>query len=218
MHSGTLAPRVEHAVQCRKALLAHDDALREDRDTAKINYEAEAKQAQYWHLLEEKTRAERDAAQRLVGKYTGALENVIATARRRGVERDAAIEAGKAETERANANWTSLERIKGTFSDSANELSALRTKLTALERDAQIIHLVDRTVGDDFCEDLDMRAEDLTGDAKVMHRKLSFLYRIAHSARRDAVCYGRHDDWRKEADDAIVAMQRDDVASEGAKP
>ena len=40
-------------------------------------------------------------------------------------------------------------------------------------------------VGDDFCEDLACRAaltDEVTGDLKVLHDKISRIYRIAHAS------------------------------------
>lgn len=73
--------------------------------------------------------------------------------------------------------------------------------------DQQAIHLIDRITGDDWCYDLDSRTirEELTGDLKIAHEKLSLIYRIAHSMNRSATCHHAHQAWRKEASELFSA-------------
>lgn len=66
-----------------------------------------------------------------------------------------------------------------------------------------ILMLIERIVGDDFCQDLDaiagLHPEELSEREKVCQEKLGALYRIAHSNRKEATCHSVHDIWRTEA-------------------
>ena len=62
--------------------------------------------------------------------------------------------------------------------------------------DQDALRQISRIAGDDFCEDLSMRAEDLTGDLRTAYEKLSLIYTIAHSMDRSATCHHVHADWR----------------------
>lgn len=68
--------------------------------------------------------------------------------------------------------------------------------------DQRVIHAISRLTGDDFCEELDIRAafhsEELTERERVCHAKLSAIYQLAHSHDRSASCYRVHDNWRAE--------------------
>ncbi len=69
--------------------------------------------------------------------------------------------------------------------------------------DQPILELIERIVGDDFCEDLDCRVafqgETLTSTEKMAASKLALIYRITHSHIPTHSCHNEHDDWRKEA-------------------
>ena len=82
-----------------------------------------------------------------------------------------------------------------------------RELLERLEANQRALRVIEETVADDYCEDLDLRHEDLTGDAKILSEKVSKVYRISHSHRNDSVCYAVHDDWRKETELASVTLE-----------
>ena len=67
----------------------------------------------------------------------------------------------------------------------------------ALQKDQVVLEAIERIVGDDFCVDLDMRQDDLSGDLKILHEKVSLIYRMAHSHVRSHKCSHVHDDWRE---------------------
>lgn len=73
--------------------------------------------------------------------------------------------------------------------------------------DQEVIGLIEQLAGDDFCEDLDcvaaFHADELSEREKVCHDKISRIYRISHSHRRDAICHGIHEAWRAEARAAL---------------
>lgn len=73
--------------------------------------------------------------------------------------------------------------------------------------DQQALSTIERLCGDDFCEVLDMRSNELTGDLKTAHEKLSAIYRIAHSLVASHICFENHDDWRKEAEETAKALE-----------
>ena len=87
---------------------------------------------------------------------------------------------------------------------------------TSEPTDQQALSLIELITGDDFCEDLDMRAfskggeSQLTGDLRIAHEKLSRIYMIAHSMVRDSVCHHVHDNWRAE-----IVPQLDEILSAG---
>ncbi len=84
-----------------------------------------------------------------------------------------------------------------------------REQLLARAQDlTDLITLIEHIAGDDFCEILDWDGPHKE-PLKTAHEKLSAIYRFAHSARVEAVCFARHEDWRKEADEAIAAMKAD---------
>lgn len=66
--------------------------------------------------------------------------------------------------------------------------------------DRELLRVIEGIVADDFCENLDMRHEELTGDLKIAKEKLSLIYRMAHSHDRDARCFPVHGKWREEAE------------------
>ena len=62
--------------------------------------------------------------------------------------------------------------------------------------DQDALRQISRIAGDDFCEDIAMRADELTGDLKTAAEKLLLIYTIAHSMDRSATCHHVHGDWR----------------------
>ena len=75
--------------------------------------------------------------------------------------------------------------------------------------DQQALELISQICGDDFCEELDMRNahRKLRGDLATAHEKLGKVYRIAHALVTSKVCYHVHDDWRKESERMVEAME-----------
>lgn len=71
-----------------------------------------------------------------------------------------------------------------------------------------LLAVIERIVGDDFCEDLDCRVafqpETLTDTEKTAMAKLGLIYRIAHSNVTHHSCYRVHDDWRKAAEKLVA--------------
>lgn len=96
--------------------------------------------------------------------------------------------------------------IKAALSDE----SAGGDSINAL-KDQAILAAIERVTADDFCEDLDMRQEDLSGDLKTAHEKISLIYRMAHSHVRAHSCFHVHGDWRQ-----LTAEQATASASEAA--
>lgn len=74
----------------------------------------------------------------------------------------------------------------------------------------QALQLIELIVGDDFCEELDIRAvfhpEALSPENKTAHEKLSLIYRIAHSHTPHS-CSEVHDDWRDDAERQFSQMR-----------
>lgn len=61
---------------------------------------------------------------------------------------------------------------------------------------------IERIVGDDFCEDLEMRAclpdqPELPADLRTAQEKLGIVYQIAHSESPRHSCHHVHTEWRK---------------------
>lgn len=77
--------------------------------------------------------------------------------------------------------------------------------------DQEALSAIERICGDDFCEYLDMRDMDETtnADLRTAHRKLSAVYRIAHSLVTGHVCFEVHSDWRKGAEETVNALVRE---------
>lgn len=66
--------------------------------------------------------------------------------------------------------------------------------------DQEVLDLIQHIAGDDFCEDLDMRAGSITDPMlKTAHEKLSAIYRYSHAFVKANRCHGVHNDWREEA-------------------
>ncbi len=71
----------------------------------------------------------------------------------------------------------------------------------------QVLELVERIVGDEFCEDLDMmvsfgprrRLRETRRILREAGKKLVTIYRIVHGHRPEHRCHGVHDAWRREA-------------------
>lgn len=71
----------------------------------------------------------------------------------------------------------------------------------------ELLELIERIVGDDFCEDLSCRvnfdnfrnnAENIKMLVKA-HNKLSDIYTFVHSHNKKTVCNHSHQTWRNEA-------------------
>jgi hypothetical protein len=77
----------------------------------------------------------------------------------------------------------------------------MKSTTHALEEAYAALDAIDRLAGDDFCENLDMRAAfdkpPLSPDLMLAQQKLSTIYQIAHSESPNHSCYGVHDSWRK---------------------
>lgn len=65
----------------------------------------------------------------------------------------------------------------------------------------QVLEAIERLVADDFCEELDceraFRPERFSEREKMMHDKLSAIYKLAHSFNPTHCCYDVHGKWRK---------------------
>jgi len=106
-------------------------------------------------------------------------------------------------------NFACSERIAW-LQRRSNELDSLPALADEIDRLRKLLVLIERSVGDDFCEDLECRvafhAEKMTETEKTAHGKLSWIYRIVHSHIDSHSCYHVHDDWRKETAEVLAAI------------
>ncbi len=93
------------------------------------------------------------------------------------------------------------------------EMDRVRNLLEALD-------YIEHIVGDDFCEELGMgvaqRPQDYTPIVIETEKKLSAIYRAAHSHNEHS-CYSSHQDWRDEVARAALAESPALPASENEK-
>lgn len=80
----------------------------------------------------------------------------------------------------------------------------------------QVLAAIESIVGDDACEvwDMENAHRRFRGRSRLMHEKLSAVYRIAHSAQESHSCHHVHEDWRRETAayvDALPAGLRAEV-------
>lgn len=112
--------------------------------------------------------------------------------------------------ERDNLN-RGFESVFHNFVDAVISRDEWKTRAEAAEadtrRDQTVMLLISRIVGDDFCEDLDMRSDELSGDSKTLHSKVSDIYKHSHSSVRSSGCFSVHSDWRAATDAAIAAQE-----------
>lgn len=68
------------------------------------------------------------------------------------------------------------------------------------QRLMDVLDVINRLAGDDFCEVLDCEAafspDELTDKEKICHEKLSEIYKLAHAFSDRHTCYHVHAGWR----------------------